>query len=504
MRRGADGTATVPAPRMPLVPPVSADDPRVARRAVAGLLSMIVPGAGQAFVGAWRRGLVLFALFALAAVPILVVAAVPVRTAAWLFEGPLVPAALAVNIFLLALRLFAALDAWRMGAFATSVPALTAAGAIAVLTTTPHVAAAYVTVRSEVTLQRVFADEEPSDVLPARGVFLRTGDRAAPDLGLRELPRSAPLPAGRLFATRDVLVQADTPLERPWVTILLLGSDEGPGQAGDRTDTMILAGLERDTGRAVAFGIPRNLVDVRLTGPAGEELRRFPDLLNALYRFANEERPDLFPGGRDPGATALKQTTSHLLGLRVDYYAMVDLDGFRDLVDEFGGVNIRVRERIVDEVTRPAWGETKPRINVHPGRTYHFDGRTALAYVRSRKNSDDYRRMHRQRCFLTAMASQLDVVSVLRNFGSLASIVESSVRTDIPRDQLPDLIRLVGRLDPKRTLTVTFGRRYIARRRAGDRLPIANVGAMRTAAREAILQLRPDARRGVETVRRAC
>jgi LCP family protein required for cell wall assembly len=335
-------------------------------------------------------------------------------------------------------------------------------------------------------------------------VFLRRGDRTAPDVGPGELPRSAPLPAGRLSATRDVLVQADTPLERPWVTILLLGSDEGPGRVGDRTDTMILVALERDTGRAIAFGIPRNLVDVRLAGRAGEELRRFPDLLNGLYRFANEERPDLFPGGRDPGATALKQTTSRLLGLRVDYHAMVDLDGFRDLVDELGGVKIRVRERIVDEVTRPAWGETKPRINVYPGRTYHFDGRTALAYVRSRKDSDDYRRMHRQRCFLTAMANQLDVVSVLRNFPALASIVESSVRTDIPRDQLPDLIRLVGRLDPKRTLTVTFGRRYIARRRARDRFPIANVAAMRTTAREAILQLRPDTGRDVETVRRAC
>jgi LCP family protein required for cell wall assembly len=489
---------------MPRVPTVSADDPRVARRAFAGLLSMIVPGAGQAFAGAWRRGIVLFALFVFGAVPVVVAAAAPVRTVAWLLEGRLLPVALAVNIFLLALRLFAALDAWRIGPLAKSVPALTAAGAIAVLTATPHVAAGYVAVRSEVTLQRVFAHEEPSDVLPARGVFLRTGDRSGPDLGRGDLPRSAPLPTGRLSATRDVLVQADTLLERPWVTILLLGSDEGPGQPGDRTDTLILAGLERDTGRAVAFGIPRNLVNVRLVGRAGEELRRFPDLLNALYRFANEERPDLFPGGDNPGATALKQTISHLLGLRVDYYAMVDLDGFRDLVDVLGGVKIRVRERIVDEVTRPAWGETKPRINVYPGRTYQFDGRTALAYVRSRKDSDDYRRMHRQRCFLTAVANQLDVVNVLRNFGTVASIVESSVRTDIPRDQLPDLIRLVGRLDPKRTLTVTFGRRYIARRRALDRFPIANVSAMRTTAREAILQLRPDTGREVETVRRAC
>ena len=78
------------------------------------------------------------------------------------------------------------------------------------------------------------------------------------------------------------------------------------------------------------------------------------------------------------------------------------------------------------------------------------------------------------------------------------------MRTDIPRDRLPDLVRLVGRLDPKRTLTVTFGRSYIARRRARDRFPIPNLGAIRRTARETILQLRPDNEREVETVRRAC
>ena len=67
-----------------------------------GFSPMIVPGAGQAFAGAWRRGLVLFALFAFGAVPVLVVAAVPVRAVTWLLEGRLLFAALAVNIFPLA------------------------------------------------------------------------------------------------------------------------------------------------------------------------------------------------------------------------------------------------------------------------------------------------------------------------------------------------------------------------------------------------------------------
>ena len=85
-------------------------------------------------------------------------------------RGP--PAALGAhrNAFLLALRLFAAIDAWRLPSAAASAPALVAAVAIGVLTAAPHVARrATSTVRSDVALERVFAEEEPTDVSPARG-----------------------------------------------------------------------------------------------------------------------------------------------------------------------------------------------------------------------------------------------------------------------------------------------------------------------------------------------
>ena len=126
-------------------------------------------------------------------------------------------------------------------------------------------------------------------------------------------------------------------------------------------------------------------------------------------------------------------------------------------------------------MTRPAWGEPKPTIDVVPGRTYRFYGREALAYVRSRKDSSDYTRMARQRCFLSAMADQLDPVRVLRNFGSLAKTVESNVHTDIPLNRLPTLVRLVSRVEPKQTLTVTFGLEYVFARRKNDRYPVPNL-----------------------------
>jgi LCP family protein required for cell wall assembly len=482
-------------------------------RVAAGLLSMLVPGAGQLYVGARRRGLVLLAISAaLVAGGVALVAARPWDTAVGLIGRPLLASVLAVNLLVLAFRLFALVDAWRFGRGAASTFAVVVLGVFAALTAAPHVAAGYVAVRGYDVLEDVFADEEPTDVLPANGVFLApsTADGArarAIDVEsiAKRTPGNPPGPLPRtppLAGSSDVLVGGDPEFERPWITLLLLGSDSGPGQWGDRTDTMIVVALQRGTGRAAAFGIPRNLVEVPLVGRPARTLRRFGQPLNALYAFA-KTRPELFPGTRDAGATALKQTLSRLLGIRIDYYALVDLNGFVDMVDALGGVRIHVKERLVDEVTRPAWGETKPTIDVYPGRTYHFFGRTALAYVRSRKASDDYTRMTRQRCFLSALARQLDVVRVLRNFSSLAATVEASVRTDIPLSRAPDLVRLARDVEPRRTLTATFGRAYILRRRASDRFPIPNVAKIRATVRDVIL-LQSRRRDDVTSAHEAC
>ena len=465
---------------------------------VAGGLSLLVPGAGQLYRGERRRAAVLFgAWVAVCAAAVVLALAAPPDV------GPrLLAAFLFANGALLAIRVLAIVDASRGAVLVLAV--------LAALAAAPHVAAGYVAVRGYDVLDTVFADQEPVDVLGAGGLFLpevlRTG-KPPRDLDppsqrpTRALPDPAPRPfrgeAKPLADSSHVVANAEGELDPPWVTILLLGSDEGPRQAGDRTDTMIVAAIQRESGRAVLLGVPRNLVGVPVRARW-----RYHEPLNWLYQYANR-RPHLFPGADDPGATALKQAISRLLGIRVDYYAMVDLNGFVKMVDALGGVRVKVRERIVDEVTRPAWRETKPRIDVVPGRTYHFTGRTALAYVRSRKASSDYRRMARQRCFLSALAQQLDVTSILRNFGSLAEAVESSIRTDVPLNRAPDLARLAASVDTRATITETFGPDYFAGRR-WDRWPYPNVGKIRAAVRDAVLHPERARARGLPSVAQSC
>jgi LCP family protein required for cell wall assembly len=453
---------------------------------------MVLPGAGQLYVGARRRGFILLGITAAGLLGALALASWISVDALWGVDRRLVATFLAADLALLAFRLFAVVDASR-GGWAVGLAALVA------LTAAPHVAAGYLTVRGYNVLENVFADEEPCGTACDRGsVLLAHVVVPLPEWVPKDawewalVERLGPGEVAPLEADARVLADAEPTKTKPWTTILLLGTDEGPGNWGARTDTIILAAIQHGSGRAAAFGIPRNLAQV----PLGAGRKPFKQPLNALYELS---------GGGEAGTTALKQAVSSLLGIRVDYYAMVNLLGFADLVDALGGVEILVKERVHDEVTRPAWGEAKPTIDVVPGHTYRFYGREALAYVRSRKDSSDYTRMARQRCFLSAMADQLDPVRVLRNFGSLAKTIETNVHTDIPLNRLPSLVRLVSSLDSAKTLTVTFGFDYFFGRQRNGNYPAPNLSRIQTTVRQAILApelLRKSGR--AKTTRQSC
>ena len=92
---------------------------------------------------------------------------------------------------------------------------------------------------------------------------------------------------------------------------------------------------------------------------------------------------------------------------------------------------------------------------------------------------------------------------MLRNFESLAQTVEHNVRTDVPLNRLPRLVKLATSVDPRSTLTVTFGREYIARRRKTDNYPVPDVASIRATVRATLLHPREATVDGRASVARA-
>lgn len=239
--------------------------------------------------------------------------------------------------------------------------------------------------------------------------------------------------------------------------ILLLGGDAGPDRTGLRPDSTSVASIDAATGATTIIGIPRNTEQVQfakgspLYGP-------FPQgyncgdlcLIDYLYTYA-EEHPSLYPSaaaaGSSPGIEAMKDASEGVTGLTIQYYALIDMQGFADLVDALGGVTIDVPAALpYGPVTA-----TKP-YGTFPAGSQHMNGALALWYGRSRYMGNDYERMARQRQVQQAIVKQFQPAIILTKFQDIAKAGSQVVKTDVPSGALPGFVDLA---DKARKLPVT-------------------------------------------------
>jgi LCP family protein required for cell wall assembly len=255
-----------------------------------------------------------------------------------------------------------------------------------------------------------------------------------------------------LYASHLVAVQDDflravfgsgaaTEAARGRYNVLLLGGDAGEGRNGMRPDSITVASIDEETGRTVLIGLPRNLAKVPF--PEGSRMRtEFPQgfdcegcYLNGVNTWANDHA-DLYPHAEEPGIEATMEAVEEITGLTLNYYVVIDLRGFRELVDAVGGVDIKVGERL------PIGGVGGPITDwIEPGRQ-HLDGFQTLWYARSRATTDDYSRMARQKCVMNAMLRQLDPTTVVTRFSDIAKAGKQVISTSIPRGEIATFVSL--------------------------------------------------------------
>lgn len=290
---------------------------------------------------------------------------------------------------------------------------------------------------------------------------------------------------GKVSATTpDNATPADPWAGQPRVNVLLLGGDGGEGRDGVRTDTVILASIDTGTGDTVLFSLPRNLEN--LPFPPGPLREVYPDgfqvsvgepLLNAVYRTVPAEHPDILGPTDDLGADALKLGVGEALGLDVDYFVLVNLDGFKQLTDALGGVVVNINSWVpiggVDSLRQP------PDDYLEPGPNQQLNGFQTLWFARGRYGSSDYDRMDRQRCVINAVIDQADPVTVLSRYQDLADTTKDILETDIPQDLLSAFVDLSLQIKDARTTSVVFDNSVIT---PAD----ADYDLIRDAVREAI------------------
>jgi polyisoprenyl-teichoic acid--peptidoglycan teichoic acid transferase len=230
-----------------------------------------------------------------------------------------------------------------------------------------------------------------------------------------------------------------------------------------RTDTVMVASIATDTGQTTLFSLPRNLEN--LPFPEDSPLSEvYPDgfeagsesesLLNAVYRNGPAQHPDILGPTDNPGADFLKLGVGEALGLNIDYYVLVNLDGFSRMVDALGGITVNVNYYV------PIGGEPSlgylPDDYIAPGPNQHMDGERALYFARGRFGLNDYLRMDRQRCVLNAIVSAADPLTMLLKYQELAATTQDIVSTDIPQNVLGDFADLALKVKDAGLTSVVF------------------------------------------------
>ncbi|MDO4732597.1 MAG: LCP family protein [Bacillota bacterium] len=213
--------------------------------------------------------------------------------------------------------------------------------------------------------------------------------------------------AGSLIPQRDAdsgLIQSERALN-----VLIVGSDENPelGISG-RADTIILAQVRLDEPSLFLLSLPRDtLVEIEGHGR---------DKLNHAYG----------------GIELLRSTTEQLLNVPVDYYAVTDFNGFENIVDVLGGVEIEVDKRMYYQTYDGL-------IDIEAG-LQTLNGEQALQYVRYRQDAlGDITRVGRQQKFLKALVEKCTSSTGVFKLPQLLVEIGKMVETDLPG---PYLFRL--------------------------------------------------------------
>lgn len=239
---------------------------------------------------------------------------------------------------------------------------------------------------------------------------------ATPTLAVAQNTDNGPSPTPEYTAVPTI----ETPSEV--TNILLLGSDTVDGTAaGARTDTIIIASINRETKTASMLSVPRDLY-VSIPG-------WWNNRINTVLTRGDSSG---YPGG---GVQLLKDTVQHNFGIPIHYYARVDFEGFKEIVDAIGGIEIGVSCTLTD------WRLKSPELDINveenwelftlePG-IYEMDGDLALWYARSRRTTSDFDRGRRQQQMLRAILNQGVDLGLVSQFPSLWETFSDTVETDM-------------------------------------------------------------------------
>lgn len=263
------------------------------------------------------------------------------------------------------------------------------------------------------------------------------------------------------------------PASDGYYNFLLLGADSGSGRDHMLFDSISVVSVNADSGAVTITGIPRDMRNVPFSEgpmqdlyPNGHEGKSDPtcgwdNKINQLNTEVgvcmdgDSLYPDAAAIGSTPGIEATRDAAEGVLGIEIQYYIFVDMDGFATLIDALGGVDITVSERLpMGALSKNADGSLSGITGWIEAGEQHMDGDTAQWYARSRYTTSDWDRMKRQRQLQEATLAQFTPATVLTRFQDIAKAGSDIVHTDIPSSMIPYLTDLAVKAKEQKVTTI--------------------------------------------------
>jgi LCP family protein required for cell wall assembly len=233
------------------------------------------------------------------------------------------------------------------------------------------------------------------------------------------------------------------------VNFILIGSDRRTSSY--RTDAMILLSIRPRERLVTMISIPRDLF-VYIPGWTMQRI-------NTAY-----QRGELtgYPGG---GPGLLKDTVRYNLGVRVDHFALVEFEGFQEIIDTLGGIDLPLTCPYTDwHIKNPKRSIEDPEnwklLTVGPG-VVHMDGELALWYARSRLRSSDFDRGRRQQEVLRAIYARGLSLDVIPRLPELYAQFSQAVESDVSLDGVLELAPLASSLGSARVRSYYINRTVV-------------------------------------------
>lgn len=201
---------------------------------------------------------------------------------------------------------------------------------------------------------------------------------------------------------------------------LILGIGGGEHEGADLTDSIIVASLDPETKYLSMLSIPRDLyVQDSLVGNSR---------INEVYFRAKNHFESSFEG-----VNYMKEKTEELVGIPLHYWIKLDFQGFKDLIDALGGIDINVKE-VINDPYYPKDGTFEYETFSLSTGEHHIDGEIALKYARSRKTTSDFDRAERQQEIIYATKEKALSTNTLGSKAKIENILDvlkANIETNI-------------------------------------------------------------------------